>query len=91
MNLIFPRIVEVSYFDNWTSVHDKYHSNYWISLSNCGYNIRKDRKVVVLYTNDLIDTPTKDILHSKNESNSEEAIRCVGGLEYVERWDNTVS
>ena len=30
----------------------------------------------------------KGFLHSTNESDSEEAIPCVGGLEYVERWDD---
>ena len=45
-------------------------------------------KVVVFYTNNLIDTPTKNFLHSTNESDSEEAIRCVDGLAYVERWDD---
>ena len=39
-------------------------------------------KVVVFYTNDLIDIPTKHFLHSTNESDSEEAIRCVDGLAY---------
>ena len=53
----------------------------------CGYIVWKDRKEVVFYTNNLIDTPTKDFLHSAKETDSEEAIRCVGGLEYVERWD----
>ena len=27
-------------------------------------------------------------IYSTNESDSEEAISCVGGLEYVERWDD---
>ena len=36
----------------------------------------------------MIDTPTKNLLHSTNESDSEEAIRCIGELEYVERWDD---
>ena len=88
MNLIFPRIVEVSCFDNWMDIYDKYHSNYWKTLSNYGYIGWKDGKVLVFYTNDLIDTPTKNLLHSTNESDSEEAIPCVGGLEYVERWDD---
>ena len=43
---------------------------------------------MVFYTNDLIDTPSKDFLHSSIETDSEEAIFCVGGLEYVERWDD---
>ena len=54
----------------------------------CGYIVGKDMKVVVFYTNNLIDTPTKNFLHSTNESDSEEAIRCVDGLAYVERWDD---
>ena len=55
---------------------------------SCGYIVWKDRKVVVFYTNDLSDTPTKDFLHIAKETDSEEAIRCVGGLVDVERWDD---
>ena len=52
---------------------------------NCGYIVWKDRKEVVFYTNDLINTPIKYCLYSTNESDSEEAIRCLGGLANVER------
>ena len=54
---------------------------------NCGYIIQKDRKEVVFYTHDLINTPIKYCLYSTNESHSEEAIRCLGGLVNFERQD----
>ena len=32
-----------------------------------GYIIWKDRKVVIIYTNDLLITPKKDVLYSSDE------------------------
>ena len=55
---------------------------------NCGYILWKDRKVVVFYTNDLSGTPTNDFLHIAKETDSEELIRCVGGLVDIKRWDD---
>lgn len=53
------------------------------SIANCaGYIVWRDSKVVVFYTNDLHATPSTFILRG----NTEEAIRCVHGLEKLQRW-----
>jgi len=39
----------------------------------------------------LSDTPTKDFLHIAKETDSEEAIRCVGGLADVDEMTSVVT
>ena len=39
----------------------------------------------------MSDTPTKDFLHIAKETDSEEAIRCVGGLADVDEMTSVVT
>lgn len=52
-----------------------------------GYIVWKDTKVVVFYTNDLCDTPTRAIL----DMDDDEAKHCVHGLAPIERWTGNES
>lgn len=49
---------------------------------NTGYNLFKDKSIVVFYTNDLADTPDSDISGCK----SQQAVKCVYGLSRLKRW-----
>jgi hypothetical protein len=50
-----------------------------------GYIIWKDSKVVIFYSNDLANTPSKGLLHGDDL----EAIDCVNGLGILYRWTRT--
>ena len=50
-----------------------------------GYIVWRDSKVVIFYTNDLLNAPTNPIL----DGDSEEAILCVRGLGAIRRWTGT--
>src|SRR5688572_9968771 len=52
---------------------------------NTGYISWKDKKSVVLYTNNLAGTPSKAILTQDNK----EAITCVHSLVPLRRWTGT--
>jgi hypothetical protein len=47
-----------------------------------GYIVFKDSKVVIFYSNDLVENPEEPILLSTDER----AVRCVGGLARISRW-----
>ena len=49
---------------------------------NAGYIVYKDSKIVIFYTNDLAQTPSKPILYSTDA----EAVTCVHGLAKLKRW-----
>ena len=49
---------------------------------NAGYIVYKDSKIVIFYTNDLAQTPSKPILYSTEA----EAVTCVHGLAKMKRW-----
>lgn len=51
---------------------------------NCVYIIFKDRNVVLMYKNDLADTP-RMVLDGKSDN----TVRCVHGLDNLERWLGT--
>ena len=53
-----------------------------------GYIIWKDRKVVIIYTNDLLKTPKKDFLYSSDEQDTIDGGECFGGFSKLERWDD---
>ena len=53
-----------------------------------GYIIWKDRKVVIIYTNDLFKTPKKDFLYSSDEQDTIDGGECFGGFSKLERWDD---
>ena len=67
-----------SYMNEFPS--DDYLLGY--EADSAGYIIIKDRKLVVLYTNDLRFTPSKPVLSMM----SEEAQRCVNGMAICRRW-----
>lgn len=88
-----------SNFDNLRRLHQRNQANvpacsripYQIP-SDCiaekaGFIVFKDSKVVLFYTNDLYQTPTKATLHQ----DSQEAIQCVNGLAKLSRWTGTES
>ena len=52
------------------------------SVPNCGYIVLKDSKIVVIYSNDLDGTPSKEILRGEDD----EAIKLVRGLAPIHRW-----
>jgi len=47
-----------------------------------GYIVFKDSKVVLFYSNDLVQTPPEAILLHHDER----AVQCVGGLAKISRW-----
>ena len=49
---------------------------------SAGYIVLKDKKLVVLYTNDMAFTPSKPILSMMKE----EAVNCVHGLSIMRCW-----
>ena len=53
-----------------------------VKSDKAGYIIFGDAKIVIVYTNDLLHTPSKDILHS----NDKEAVEVVHGQAPIERW-----
>lgn len=50
----------------------------------CGFIISKDRKIDILYTNDLNDTPRQD-----SEGQYEYTVMCVHKLSPLNRWLET--
>ena len=51
---------------------------------NSGYIVWKNRKIAILFSNDLDGTPSEDILSSETE----EALCCVHRTELINRWSN---
>ncbi len=49
---------------------------------NSRFIIFKDSKVVVFYSNDLLETPPEGVLHASDDR----AVRCVHGLSTISRW-----
>ena len=49
---------------------------------NCGFVLFVDKKIVMIYTNDLSGTPSEKII----DGSSAEAIRLVQGLASMKRW-----
>ena len=55
------------------------------AANKAGYLVFKDSKVVVFYTNDLLENPPEPILQGSDER----AVKCVHGLAKISRWTGT--
>jgi hypothetical protein len=52
---------------------------------NCGYIVFKDSKIVLFYTNDLVEDPPEPVLLGSDER----AVKCVHGLAKLSHWTGT--
>ncbi len=50
--------------------------------NNSGFIIFKGSKIVVYYSNDLLETPPEAVLHGSDDR----AVKCVQGLSTISRW-----
>jgi hypothetical protein len=52
------------------------------AANKAGYIVFKNAKVVVFYTNDLLENPPEPILRGSDER----AIKCIHGLAKISHW-----